>query len=493
VAESATLRRKGSATAATGSPCGWGEPLNVSRQGGVPLCASPRRACPNASLKVGSNVRARVDRFGTSADRSGRRHSSCTAGVANPIPFGDDGFLGDGGVDDAGIGTKVASGPARGAGVWSFGQLMRDVAPMPEQAPAMVEQLLRTWLTDQTVNGFVVPARPAMQHLVLDIWPKTASGALDLDQAPLRLQAIVSRVDLRNLSAQSAGEARFVFGVNDRGGFPQEFTVIIEYNLPAKSDAEVLAWANRWHGLSSHPFPSEEYNAALESITRSITQRNAAPDRVNGTNLVQLRTNEIALTFGSRWEFRSFDLSPTTHFFEETTVDLTPDLGLNGTQTLADFVNENEATIIAETDSIPTQFKGSHFAAGSVFNDLIEWAAPGITNNEARFHLSLNTCNGCHGPETNTFFLQINPRFPGREAQLSPFLTGTVAFDQTTRQQRNLNELARRKGDLTNLVCSPLGDGGLPPPPTVGPQSDGGLPPPFDAGPPGVMDASAGD
>jgi hypothetical protein len=48
-------------------------------------------------------------------------------------------------------------------GVWTFGRLMRDMAPTPEEAPVFTERLFQTWLTDQTVNGFTVFARPDMQ------------------------------------------------------------------------------------------------------------------------------------------------------------------------------------------------------------------------------------------------------------------------------------------------------------------------------------------
>ena len=36
--------------------------------------------------------------------------------------------------------------------------------------------------------------------------------------------------------------------------------------------------------------------------------------------------------------------------------------------------------------------------------------------------------NGCHGPESNTGFLMVSPRFPGQEASLSRFLTGAGAL-----------------------------------------------------------------
>ncbi len=370
---------------------------------------------------------------------------------------------GTGPVTDAGgTGPATDGGTNPDQGVWTFGHLIRNIAPSDAKAAAMTETLFDNWLTDQSVNGFTVAARPAMQQLLLDIWPRTPTGALDLDQAPLRLQAIVSRIDLRNLSAGSAGEGRFVFGVNDGSGFPQQFTVILEYNLPAKTAQDVTNWANLWHGLSAHPFPSEEYNAALEAVTRRFTDRNAEPAAVNGSALLTLRTNEIALSTIGRWELREFVLSPTTKILQETTVKETPDLGFNGTQTFADFVNENAAAIEAEVpgandNTVPATFEGAPFLAGSVFNDLIEWSAPGITSENARFHASLNTCNGCHGPETNTTFLMITPRFPGSPATLSPFLTGTTVFGQTG-QPQTLNDLARRKADLTSLVCA--ADGG---------------------------------
>jgi concanavalin A-like lectin/glucanase superfamily protein len=368
--------------------------------------------------------------------------------------------------------TSVVDDPVRGTGdgAWSFGHLMRQMAPTADAAPAFVLQLFQHWLTDQTVNGFTVSARPAIQQQVLDIWPKTPSGDLDLDQPPFLLQAIVNRFDLRNLSAGSAGEGRIVYAFTPSAGpfgpgFGQNFTIIFEYNLQAQTDQDVTDWANRWHALSSHPFPSEDYNASLEAITRRFTERNAAPDNINGSDLMQLRTNEQILSPIGRWELREFDLSAATGLFDQATVKETPDLGFNGTQTFADFVNENEQAIInvlpgAPSHTVPLQFEGSNFLGGSVFNDLIEWNAPGIDNPDARFHASLNTCNGCHGPETNTSFLMVSPRFPGSESILSPFLTGTTVFDLFSGQQRTLNDLGRRKDDLTSIVCPSTGGAG---------------------------------
>jgi hypothetical protein len=116
----------------------------------------------------------------------------------------------------------------------------------------------------------------------------------------------------------------------------------------------------------------------------------------------------------------------------------------------------------APSHTVPEQFEGVNFLAGSAFNDFFQWNAPGIVSQDARFHASMNTCNGCHGPETNTNFLMISPRSIGSEAFLSPFLTGTTFFDFTSGVQRTLNDLKRRRDDMTPLVCPPVAT-----PPTV--------------------------
>jgi hypothetical protein len=347
--------------------------------------------------------------------------------------------------------VSVVDDPARalGAGAWSLGHVLRELAPTPADGPALALQLFQHFLTDQAINGFTVPARPAAQQAILDIWPRTETGELDLDQAPFRLQAIVNRVDLRDLAAGSAGQGRLVYALDGGSFFPQSFTVILEYNLPAQTQDELMAWAHRWHALSALPFPSAAYNAALAEVTRLFTDRAAG-----GARLFQLRTNEIALSFN--WELREFQISPATGFLVETTVAETPDVSFNGTFALASFINANAAAFSAvvpgaNSHVIPLLLDGRPFVAGSAPNFPFQWFAPGA-DEEARFHFALNTCNGCHGLETNTGFTMITPRFPGSEARLSPFLTGTTVFSPGG-TPRVLNDLARRRQDLAGLVC----------------------------------------
>jgi hypothetical protein len=325
----------------------------------------------------------------------------------------------------------------------------------------MVEAMLRTWLTDQTVNSFTIQARTGMNDLVLNSFPRRADGQLDLTKAPVRLLAIVNRIDLRDLASGNAGEGRFVFGVLDQFGNQQQFTMIFEFKLPATTTQDVLDWANRWHALDTLPFPSEAYNTALQAITDRFSGRNAAPGRVNGSAISQFRTNEIALS--SIWQFREFHLSPTTGRLVPAELALTPDLGFDNSQALADYINQNQTAILSETHVVPETFEGQSFQTGSVLNDLNGWDAPGV-DPEARHRFSRNTCNGCHSTrETGTGFLQINPRNPGQETFLSGFLTGTTVFDFTAGVVRSFNDLHRRNVDLHALICPndpPPGTGG---------------------------------
>jgi hypothetical protein len=208
-----------------------------------------------------------------------------------------------------------------------------------------------------------------------------------------------------------------------------------------------------FHGLQAIPFPSEEYNAALQVLTDKFSGRNALPSGPNGSALIDIRTNEIALSFV--WELREFHISPTTGFMDPAPLFLTPDFSFNGTETLGRFVNANEPIILTEKHDVPALFEDAPFQSGAVFNNIDFWSAPNITNPEARHKLSLNTCNGCHGRETNTGFLQIFPRNAGQQSDLSGFLLGTTVQDPITSQERRFNELGRRRQLLESLVCPP--------------------------------------
>jgi hypothetical protein len=360
-------------------------------------------------------------------------------------------------------------------GKWTFGYLMREMANQaatgvdPSQ---FVREWLREWENDQTVNGWNVAKRLQIQNLIINPWQQASGGPgrpLDLAKAPFKLLAIVNRVDLRTNTVYgggNAGEARFVFGAIGPNCQVLQFTVIFEYGINRSGCRAVRNWGRQWLNLSALPLGSAQYNAALEAITEQFARAGADPSKPNGSALNQLRTNEIALA--APWELREFRLlrrNPAGgfgFFLDSDTVKLTPDLSLNRTPTLTNYVNADTPNILAGTHNVPNQFPaGSPFLGGSSLTPFgTFWnnpaGGPFITNRTARFVFSLNTCNGCHAGETNTIFTHIKPVAFGSPAGLSGFMTGITVTDPADgAPNRTFNEFQRRALDLDTLVNSP--------------------------------------
>jgi hypothetical protein len=387
------------------------------------------------------------------------------------------------------VDDPVRTGPG---GAWTFGKLMENMAPTPADAPAMVEAMLTSFLSQQTINGFTLPPRNGVQQ-VLDSM-RGPDGKLDLSQQAFRLLAIVNRIDLNDATpstATTAGEGRFVFGFAP-GGSTLQATLIIEYNIPAASPADVLDLAKAWHALRQLTIPSEEYNAALQAVTERFTARNAAPGRTNGSALAQVRTNDFFALSPFAWEFREFHLDPMTGMLAPATVALTPDRSFNFSARLGRFVLANEPDILAEKHTVPLTFEDAPFRGGNVdASDFFTWQVPGVSP-ETRHRFARNTCNGCHTQnETGAAFFQVNPRFPFQESQLSGFLLGADVDDFAAGVTRHFHELDRRGRILHGFVCpdeilpppppdtTPLGGGqggaGGGPPPPPPPPKDGGF------------------
>src|SRR5204863_6815633 len=144
-------------------------------------------------------------------------------------------------------------------------------------------------------------------------------------------------------------------------------------------------------------------------------------------------------------------------------VALTPDRTFNRSAALGRFVLANETAILAEKHTVPLLFEGVPFQGGNVdASDFFVWQVPRVSP-ETRHRFARNTCNGCHtSSETGANIFQINPRFPGQEAQLSRFLLGTDVTDFQAGVIRHFNELGPRGRILHDLVCP---DEILPPPP----------------------------
>ncbi len=345
-------------------------------------------------------------------------------------------------------------------GAWSFKHLVTQMANTPQTGippEEFVRLWLATWESDQVINGWTVANRAtAIRNLIIDPWEARSGGPgtpLDLNQHPFKLIAIVNRVDLRDNAVYgggSAGEGRFVFQVMDDNCNPTPFTVIFEYGIEKNSCTAVRDWGRQWADLSGLPLGSAAYNAALQAITDQFTAAGAAPHKPNGSALNQIRSNEIAL--GAPWELREFVISANgwdAHLLRPNTVAQTPDLSLNGTPTLRDFVNSGATTVPLRFPTLADPFLG-----GSALTPFqMFWDHPGISPRSLRHRFSLDTCNGCHAGETNTLFTHINPGTP--PVTLSGFMTGIdVADPADGTPVRHFDELTRRQADLDALVHS---------------------------------------
>lgn len=393
-------------------------------------------------------------------------------------------------VEDKDRTFDACTGKGTPNGAWTFNRLMTDMANQPVTGihPGIfVEKWLESWLVTQNVNSFDIDKRLAMFEQVLELWPRDSKGRLDLKQSPMRLLAIVNRLDLRKNTVYgggSAGEGRFVFGVMRRlkGGSCEviPFTVILEYGVPLNRCERIREYGQKWKDLDSMVLGSASFNAALQDLTDLFATANAAPDKPNGSAINQVRTNENSLD--PEWELREFHLGDTPGLLETVSTELTPHRKTYNptpfphiTTRLADFINLNEADILANTYDVPEIFMGRPFLTGAALNPDTSpssvWAHPLVVNNDARHLLSLNTCDSCHGGETATKFLHVEPRNMGFQAGLSRFLVGdpgTVTSpstftmgDPVSGVPRTFGDLLHRQADLDALVSSSCDAGGL--------------------------------
>lgn len=374
--------------------------------------------------------------------------------------------------------------PCTGAGApmgkWSFGYLMTQMANQPQTgiAPSLfVRRWLGRWESAQQINDQAVTARLQIRNQIIIPWENASGGpnaALNLAKAPFRLLAIVNRIDLRDNFAYgggggSAGEARFVFGALDSNCQPLPFTVIFEYGVKKANCTELKAWGQQWANLSSMGF-GPAFNTALEAITEQFAKAGADPTKLpNRSALNQLRTNEVALS--APWQIREFTIDSTSVIghLTSSTVKQTPQPGFNHQTIFADYVNANIPAILADKHVVPAMFPGiTPFLGGEALTNppRAAWdgpkppnAPPAIANRDARFHMSLNTCNGCHGGETFRngapfFFTHIAPRAAGAPSALSEFLKGGAPVTDPVdgAPSRNFNDLARRQVELQKVL-----------------------------------------
>ncbi len=408
---------------------------------------------------------------------------------------------------------------------------------------AGLSDFIKKWLaqfaTQQTVNGDVVAPRPLLNTILLDPWLARSkangapAGQLDMRFAPFKLTAITNRFDLRDgepfgNDGEPCGEARFIFtlvssidtvnaasNLNIHIGDPLKMNLILEsrVNKPNTCGGK-HAWAQQWVDLANLTLPSSQYNDALQEITDQFASIGNTKNAPNQNSLSQLRTNELALEdlrFGQGiWQLREFNLvnngNPQSN--GKGNVDLkmgtdkqAPADKFNGAlsssnvqdvQRLADFVNQNKDAINSGFFTVTNTFQGFPFLAGvskvngsAVGATAFHWdgASSGsarITDDNARFNISLQTCSGCHGGESQTNFTHVDNVGFGKEATLSGFVSGRKGARATDADGddnngvfsvtdaalrpsatdpaiRQFNEIDRRAKDLLNVVSTTCG------------------------------------
>ncbi|MFV8754729.1 hypothetical protein ACNOYE_29635 [Nannocystaceae bacterium ST9] len=412
-------------------------------------------------------------------------------------------------------------------GAWTFHHLMTEMAA--GAVPAMSVQdftveWLETWLNTQVVNGDTIPARMQMFNRVIKPWADASGavastvigkgghvnvkidGVLDWKSSPFRLSAIVNRIDLGKDAKggggygggivsvpQTAGELRFVFGVQDLNTCNvMRFSVIFEYGVPLEGCQQVKDWAVAWTELNDPTiFPrfSPSWLTRLEKLTESVVVFGAAPSKGNKNAINQVRTNENALN--PQWEFREFTLTkedPTTTpndtpadgplrphsvamTIDDTAFSEFSDPFVDG-YLFSDVLPTVGAPAVLPNDctssyEVPLEHLGTPFRGGNSFTaPVFHWENtinPAI-NAElcARHELSLNNCNGCHFDDTATFFFHVDPQ--PMPAGLSNFLTGAGGLWSVPDPQFpgavtwTFADLDRRFNRLYAIACAECGE-----------------------------------
>ena len=362
-------------------------------------------------------------------------------------------------------------------GVWSFKTLVANMA----NGFSTPEQFLTNWVDNFLFSVNTLPSTDATtnrlpsKERLIRAWLKNCNITLPLtglpatwqtdvqlkaEEFPVRLLAIVNRLDLRGNSGyggfSNAGEGRFVFcfvdsnaGCTNGNNGPGTMTFILEYGVPISNCAALQTYATKWWNLRTGIS-----NTILESITNTFTATNANPARPNKSALNHFRTNDflsasVNLSLNP-WDIRDFEIDATTHKLKIIHPNKEPMERSNGfgfppsfnvipdpaKQTaLVAFVNGLPITLANPSPpyTIPSPLEGIHapmrILPSGTHTPPSRYHWRGITTPNVmipinRREFSLNTCSGCHKGETRNDFTHIRPRNASVASKLSGFMNG---------------------------------------------------------------------
>lgn len=409
------------------------------------------------------------------------------------------------------------------------------------------DEFVSRWLLDQsvsrTVNGYSISSpgqgiydlhngSPLFPPTPQVPWPKlwddgnagTYNDILDAALTPVQLTAIVNRFDLAAGGYEGRGgeaELRFVFTfIDEETCEATNGNLILEYAVPLEDCGAIENWADLWQQLDQFDPVSADYVDFLATqIIEPVVASGANPARPNESNLKVLRTNEQSLhwphymtifpTHEERdWFMEEWAIDDTTHLLVNQTLAQTPgwdwvDPDLTAAyphpQDVDDYINTEEADILAGTHQVGATYNGNDFASPvvrygkfSLFYGpysaswtghnwrAMSWGSANVNSIEARQQFSLSTCSGCHAGEvfedsdgTSAFqssnwessvpggqleepFRHVIPGNPLLSAaSLSRFLTGTNSSCSPG------NEFVSPLGTMSACAvdtCCPIGD-----------------------------------
>lgn len=370
-------------------------------------------------------------------------------------------------------------------GAWSFRRMIENMAPTSGAADtdAFLRGIFESWQATQFVNGAKLELRNSDAAMDRFTIAGTSPRQFNLANAPFRLMAIASRLDLR--SATQAGEGRLIYGLTNVSAptIPQmeALSLIIEFALPLKAPLDSPAkWAAKWHELDSIDPATQAvaFSAKLQEITDQFTVRNAFVGRPNGSAVNQIRTNEIRFTTFGFWQLREFNMG-SNGFMAPATTKESPNWDfINAAPEMRDFINANPV-LNSTTDTsfmslkMPSVFNGTLFL-GAKANQSV-----GVVPNGGRWDLSQTetqfnsvaidnfgflTCNGCHNENKapgDRQFYHVDPTASPVGANGVNDGTGRLSqfmlVGDPSKGGRRPAELTRRAADMGTLLCQPNG------------------------------------
>lgn len=353
------------------------------------------------------------------------------------------------------------------AGAWAFKTLMDNLANTPVTGVSTKEFVI-DWVDNFLFNprnhptsGDAAANRLLSKERLIKAWMKNSGvpvpvsagiplnwqqSPLKVEDFPVRLLAIVNRLDLRGNSGygtfSNPGEGRFVFSfvdsnrdcTNGNNG-PGTMTFILEYAIPISNCIDLKNYAMRWWDMRGKSFGGV-FNSDLQAITNVFTAANAMPSKPNRSALNHLRTNDF---LSSPWDIRDFEIDASTRKLKLVHPSKEPMESSNGffsatimnvvkNSKLVSFVNGLSFSAGNPTYTIPADIAGNH--APMKLPDL-HWrgSSNNFMNPLNRREFSFNTCSGCHTRETQNPFTHVRPRTINTAADLSGFMTGMGVDD----------------------------------------------------------------